>query len=403
VLFIGVLGAITLFTNTSFTGGQTLASAANCELSYNPSTKTLTVGPGDWPIYYKFYDNVSSAETIVFVSAGTSESKVVAPQDSGALFAWLVHLKQFQGMQNFDTSKVTNMYNMFAGCTSLAQLDLSGFDTSEVTSMSLMFQNCTSLAQLDLSGFDTSEVQYMQHMFDGCTALTQLDLSGFNTTKVTNMYHMFWETTALWKLTLGQDFVFTVDDTGLLDPVVGTKFNQNFVVNSTKWLQTTTDQEYTAAEIPTAHVKGQTDTFIWQGQGDQSTPVEYVVQPTYTITIPAAITIPSATEAGTGSIILSAYPKLPYENRFIHISAISRSTTPWHLTTTGDETGTEYDFSAEGGVNLKNGSNLILEADGEAPAKTKTVSASLTSNTHKFKYAGTYQDIVTFTIETATS
>ncbi|MDR3190987.1 MAG: BspA family leucine-rich repeat surface protein [Lactobacillaceae bacterium] len=475
VLFIGVLGAITLFTNTSFTGGQTLASAAECELRYDQDTKTLTIGPGDLSTDFKGETNVYSAETIVFVSADTSVYKVVAPQNSESLFFNLTSLKRFQGMQNFDTSNVTNMRGMFSGCTSLTQLDLSGFETSKVITMNGMFNNCTSLTQLNLSGFDTSNVSSMISMFFSCTSLTQLDLSGFNTaqvtemssmfcgctsltqldlrrfdtskvttmdgmfasctsltqldvsgfdtskvtrmpgmffsctsltqldlrgfdtSKVTIMVDMFTTTTALWKLTLGPDFVFTSEPTYLLDPVVGTKFNQNLVVTSNKWLQTTTDEEYTAAEIPTAHVQGKTDTFTWQG--DQSTTVEYVVQPTYTITIPATITIPSATASGTGNITLSAYPKVPYENRFIHISAASG----WHLTTTGDETGVEYDFSAEGDVNLKAGSALVLEADGEAPAQTKTVSTSLTNNTHKFKYAGTYQDTVTFTIETATS
>ncbi|MDR3190104.1 MAG: DUF285 domain-containing protein [Lactobacillaceae bacterium] len=455
-IFVGVLGAITLFTNTSFTGGQTLASAAECVLNYDSSTKTLTVGPGDLPTDFRTRENVSSAETIVFVSAGTSETKVVAPQNSESLFYNLTKLKSFQGMQNLDTSNVTKMGYIFRNCNSLTQLNLSGFNTSKVTSMGSMFQNCTSLTQLDLSGFNTSNVTTMSTMFNGCTSLTQLDLSGFDTSKVLNMYYMFvfcssltqldlsvfntskvtnmgymfadctsltqlnlsefntsqvtnmygifGVTRALWKLTLGPDFVSAGNTTLLLDPVIGTPFQQNYrndTVSSPKWLNVQTGSEYTAAQIPTAHVQGATDTYIWQGH--ENTTVEYVVQPTYTITIPATITIPSATVAGTGNVTLSAYPKVPYENRFIHISATSENANSWHLTTTGDTTGAEYDFSAEGEVNLKAGSDLVLEADGEAPAKTKIVSASLTDNTNKFKYAGAYKDIVTFTIQTAAS
>lgn len=33
----------------------------------------------------------------------------------------------------FNTAKVTNMYKMFCGCSSLATLDLSNFDTRNVT------------------------------------------------------------------------------------------------------------------------------------------------------------------------------------------------------------------------------------------------------------------------------
>ncbi|MDR3190510.1 MAG: DUF285 domain-containing protein [Lactobacillaceae bacterium] len=482
VLFVGVLGAMTLFTNASFNGGQTVASAAECELIYKPETKTLTVGPGNLPSNFKSKTNVSSAETIVFVSAGPSVDKVVAPQNSTSLFDNLTSLKRFQGMQNldtsnvtnmtkmfyncnaltqldvsgfntanvtsmeymfnfcraltsvgvsgFDTSKVTSMYAMFSHCNSLTELDVSGFDTSEVTDMAYMFNNCNALTQLNVSGFKTSKVTTMVYMFYGCNSLTQLDLSRFNTSKVTGMGYMFYgcnsltqldlsefdtsiitymgymftNTTALWKLTLGPDFVFKYNDTGLLNPVVGTPFQQNYrndTVSSAKWLNVRTGAEYTAAQIPTAHVQGTADIYIWQGH--ENTTVEYVVEPTYIITIPAAITIPSATEAGTGNVTLSAYPKVPYEERFIHISAASGSTPPWHLTTTGDTTGAEYAFSAEDGVDLKAGADLVLEADGEAPAKTKTVSASLTDDAQEFKYSGTYKDIVTFTIEPAAS
>jgi surface protein len=452
VLFVGVLGAITLFTNMSFTGGPTLASAAVSSLTYSPDTKTLTVEPGELPADLRNKTYVNLAETIVFLTNEQSD-KVVAPQNSVNLFYGLTNLKRFQGMQNLDTSNVTSMSSMFYGCTSLTELDLSSFNTSEVTNMNYMFYNCKVLPSVDVSGFntpkvvsmrfmfsnchaltsvdvsrfntsevttmenmfdnckaltavdvsefDTAKVESMYNMFSGCNSLTELDLSRFDTSQVTYMQSMFSNTTALWKLTLGPDFVFNDQATGLLDPVVGTKFNENFVVTSNQWLQTTELYVCTAAQIPTEHVKGHTDTFAWQG--DRFTTAEYVVQPTYTITIPATITIPSATVAGTGVVTLSAYPKVPYEERFIHISAASGTPNPWHLTTTGDATGAEYDFYAEGGVNLKAGFNLVLEADGEAPAITKTVSASLTDNTHKFKYAGAYKDTVTFTIQTAAS
>ena len=41
--------------------------------------------------------------------------------------------------KDVDTSKVTNMNNMFGNCRSLAYLDVSKFDTSKVTNMSEMF------------------------------------------------------------------------------------------------------------------------------------------------------------------------------------------------------------------------------------------------------------------------
>ena len=87
-------------------------------------------------------------------------------------------------LDEFDTSNVTDMHDMFKGCKSLEALDLSNFDTSNVTNMSYMFNGCSSLVTLDLSSFDTSNVTNMSYMFNGCSSLVTLDLSSFDTSNV---------------------------------------------------------------------------------------------------------------------------------------------------------------------------------------------------------------------------
>lgn len=47
--------------------------------------------------------------------------------------------------------------------------------------MTAMFADCSSLSTLDLSGFNTSQVTDMTHMFLGCSELTTLDLTSFDT------------------------------------------------------------------------------------------------------------------------------------------------------------------------------------------------------------------------------
>ena len=91
----------------------------------------------------------------------------------------------------FNTSSVTNMSNMFYGCSSLSSLDISAFNTSSVTSMNGMFRGCSNLSSLDLSTFDTSSVTSMYGMFRGCSNLSSLNLSTFNTSNVTSMNSMF--------------------------------------------------------------------------------------------------------------------------------------------------------------------------------------------------------------------
>lgn len=93
-------------------------------------------------------------------------------------------------LSNFDTSKVTNMVNMFSGCT-IKEPNLNNFDTSQVTHMSNMFSSNNFIVTLDLTSFDTSKVTDMSSMFNGCNNLTSLDLISFNTSNVTNMGSMF--------------------------------------------------------------------------------------------------------------------------------------------------------------------------------------------------------------------
>lgn len=80
----------------------------------------------------------------------------------------------YLNLSNWNTSNVTDMANMFLGCTKLTNLILSNWDTSKVTDMHSMFENDSSLTNLDVSNWDTSEVTDMSEMFfyDNNLALT---------------------------------------------------------------------------------------------------------------------------------------------------------------------------------------------------------------------------------------
>ncbi|EHT4843834.1 BspA family leucine-rich repeat surface protein [Listeria monocytogenes] len=110
--------------------------------------------------------------------------------DMEYVFAGPVVLEKLD-VSNFDTSSVTNMRGMFAGYRSLEELDVSHFDTSSVTNMNYMFQYCELLEKLDVSHFDTSSVTNMHYMFGGCNSLEALDVSHFDTSSVTTMETMF--------------------------------------------------------------------------------------------------------------------------------------------------------------------------------------------------------------------
>ncbi|MBR1935097.1 MAG: BspA family leucine-rich repeat surface protein, partial [Muribaculaceae bacterium] len=111
-------------------------------------------------------------------------------------------LLAIEGLQNLNTSNVTDMGDMFDDCSSLTSLDLSNFNTANVTYMGHMFYKCTSLTSLDLSGFNTAKVTNMGYMFSGCSSLTRLDLRSFNTSNVKYMNDMFYGCSSLTSLDL---------------------------------------------------------------------------------------------------------------------------------------------------------------------------------------------------------
>ena len=117
-------------------------------------------------------------------------------------------------IQDFDTSKVTDMSYMFYGLIKLTELDVSGFNTSSVTDMSGMFYHCTKVEELDLSGFNTSKVLEMDYMFYYCSGLTALDVSSLNTSNVTTMAWMFNSCTKLKQLDLTTFKTSKVTDMG---------------------------------------------------------------------------------------------------------------------------------------------------------------------------------------------
>ena len=111
-------------------------------------------------------------------------------QDPFGIYA-LENMTEIDGLENLNTSTVTDMESMFFGCYALTSLDLSSFNTSAVTNMNGMFSMCQALTQLDLSSFNTSNVKDFNCMFVFCNKLKMIDVSSFDISKATDMRQMF--------------------------------------------------------------------------------------------------------------------------------------------------------------------------------------------------------------------
>ena len=123
---------------------------------------------------------------------------VVRPTTTSDWFYSMCKLKDIEGINYLNTSKVTDMAWMFLNCTELTSLDLSHFNTSKVTYMNQMFDGCSSLTSLDLSSFNTSKVIGMIEMFNGCCNLQTIYIGeDWSTAAVKYSENMFYNCTSL--------------------------------------------------------------------------------------------------------------------------------------------------------------------------------------------------------------
>ncbi len=193
---------------------------------YNDSTDTY-VDSTAWDVsavgdnsIIAWYESSTNGTIKVYIG---SNYEIYGNMNSSCLFSFIgsssncTSTETITNLNLLDTSKVTNMSNMFCytGNTAMTRLDLGdNFDTRNVTDMSRMFVYTgeTAMTTLDLgNNFDTSNVRNMDHMFNGTgyNALTTLDLGDkFNTSKVTNMNMMFTNLghEAMINLNLGDKF-----------------------------------------------------------------------------------------------------------------------------------------------------------------------------------------------------
>ena len=90
--------------------------------------------------------------------------------------------------------QVVNVSNMFADCTEVTSVDLSGIEPVGITDINNMFTRCTNLTDLNLDNFDASNVTTTMNAFTGCSALTNLKFMknlGKAYTQAANNYAMY--------------------------------------------------------------------------------------------------------------------------------------------------------------------------------------------------------------------
>ena len=97
---------------------------------------------------------------------------VTRPTSCYKWFYGLNRLDNIEGIENLNTSEVTNMSGMFGLCESLTSLELAHFDTQKVADMSYMFSGAEKLQTIYVSDqFVLQKGIKSQQMFYGCKSL----------------------------------------------------------------------------------------------------------------------------------------------------------------------------------------------------------------------------------------
>ncbi|QFG51204.1 BspA family leucine-rich repeat surface protein [Lactobacillus acetotolerans] len=177
--------------------------AVNSKISWDPTTKTATIGAGEIEDFWSIRDLPAGAEDQM------KHIKITGPvthnaKDVSTLFSHFSNLEDITGLAYFDTSNLNKLDALFSNDPKLKSIDVSHFNTNNVTSMNSIFMQDSSLTNIiGLQNWHTDKVTDMNWMFGYDTALTSLDLSGFNTANVKTMYSMFNGDTSLKSLNVG--------------------------------------------------------------------------------------------------------------------------------------------------------------------------------------------------------
>ena len=101
-----------------------------------------------------------------------------------------------KGLDKLNTSKVTNMYRMFMGCSNLSNIDVSHFDMSSVENISGMFRACYAIRSLSIEKWNVSNCKDMSYVFDSCVGLATINIDNWDVSSCENMKNMFFNTPA---------------------------------------------------------------------------------------------------------------------------------------------------------------------------------------------------------------
>lgn len=122
-----------------------------------------------------------NATNLKRINGGREQWDISRAWTLGYMFCNCTSLEEFPwGASNINTRSCQRMYSMFSNCVSLTDFSfLKNWDTSNVTDMSNMFNGCTSMTNIDISNWDMDNVETVDAMFARCINLEEIKVKPY--------------------------------------------------------------------------------------------------------------------------------------------------------------------------------------------------------------------------------
>lgn len=195
------------FENTPITSNKTLYAGWQIHYAklndtyydtYGEIKEALTALPVTSEITVTFY----SAPATEIGNYSTQGSMIYAAQESKAeRVNFIIH-------EDANIAFGANNEVAFAGCTKFVSIDLRGVKSA--TTLMYIFKGCSNLQSVTFADdFDTSNIQNMEQVFSGCSSLTEVDISSFNTSSVQTTHAMFYNCSDLTTIYASSSFALS--------------------------------------------------------------------------------------------------------------------------------------------------------------------------------------------------
>ena len=170
------------FTSSGPIAYAVLTSDGNLSFYYDENSAERANDQNTEKIFYNFrWDDEEGSYNRITTATFDSSYRDYPITSTSSMFERLYYLTTINGLENLNTSHVTDMSYMFNLCRSLKTLDLTGFNTENVSNMEYMFADCETLTNIYCNdNWNQPNILQSDKMFYACFALPNYDSEHFD-------------------------------------------------------------------------------------------------------------------------------------------------------------------------------------------------------------------------------